>query len=412
MLRRFRTWFVATGERIESWPLPSHRLALLFLAVLAIRLTLEFFSSHRLYTIDDVIHIGLWFAFVVLAFTLLLQVATGASMLRTARLTIGCYVFSWSAPIIDLIVHRGVPVRMNYIAINDWGDFAQAWLTFGGPSIMRGATLGIRIEIALLVLACFLHVHARRGSVLRAAAAALAIYSMLFLTGAIPFLLGLIVSALGLRYAADDQSTVLLLCCMDAALLLLALWRAEGRVLQRALAGVCWPALLVGVAAFAIGAWLAHAAYPDNVTWHPTTLFWPPMLAWMTLGFAAWLGTLGRDHGGSAALRAATWVLVAAGALLIDARFAFAVQLVFAVVWLRLDLLRAWRSRLLDAIAGAGILLSAALAGFQCLGGPMIGLPTPWLAGFALIGATLGAMAVRGSERRDDVITSPDGVPQ
>lgn len=371
------TWFRATAERIENIPSPFPRFVVLFFALLGIRLCLEFFSSQRLYTTDDVIHIGLWFAFVVLAFMSLLQMATGVAMIRTARLAIVCYVFSWSAPIIDLLVHRGIPARMNYISINSWSDFAQAYFTFGGPSLMRGATLGIRIEIACLVIACFLYVHGKCGSVWRAALAALAIYSMLFATGTIPYLLGLLIRALDLQYGANDQSTVLLLYCLNAGLLSHVLLRHQPQLWRDALAQVRLPAVFGAAAAFAYGAWLAHSAYPDNVALNPTTLFWSLMLLWNLLAFVAWLGLARIDDATSGSLRVGIWAVVSGGALLIGGRYAFALQIVFALCWLWQVWLAPWRDRVwATAIGYPLVAMASALAGFQLLGGPMVGFPS------------------------------------
>ncbi len=394
-------WFRATAERIENIPVPFPRFIVLFFALLGIRLCLEFFSSQRLYTTDDVIHIGLWFAFVVLAFMSLLQMATGVAMIRTARLAIVCYVFSWSAPIIDLLVHRGIPARMNYISINSWSDFAQAYFTFGGPSLMRGATLGIRIEIACLVIACFLYVHGKRGSVWRAALAALAIYSMLFATGAIPYLLGLLVGAMHLQYGVGDQSTVLLLYCLNAGLLSHVLLRHQPQLWRHARAQVRLLAVFGAAAAFAYGAWLAHTNYSDNVALNPTTLFWWPMLPWMLLAIVVWLGLARADEPTSGSVRIGIWAVISVGALLIGGRYAFALQIVFALCWLWQVWLAPWRDRVWAmAIGFALVAMASALAGFQLLGGPMVGFPLSALFALPLAAAVLAAGQTRMLRRR------------
>ena len=388
-------WFRHTAERIENGSLPFPRYIGLFFALLVVRLCLEFFSSHRLYTADDVVHIGLWFAFVVLAFMSLLQAATGEAMIKIARLSIVCYVFSWSAPLIDLLVHRGVPARMNYIAINSWADFVQAYLTFGGPSLMRGATLGIRIEIACLVVACFLYVHGKRNSLVRAALAALAIYSMLFATGAIPYLLGLVVSALGLQYTQDDQSTVLLLYCLNAGLLSHVVLR-QAPALWHDLAAAPWSVVGIGLLAFGIGAGLAHHAYPTHVVLTPTTMFWSLIVPWMALAFSLWLGLTRSAEPATIALRIAIWCVLSAGALLLDIHFAFALQLLFALCWLWQQWLAPWRGRSVITMIGLALVWpAAALAGFQLMGGPMVGFPGLWLLAISAFGACAGLLSGR-----------------
>ena len=394
-------WFRSTAERIEAIDKPFPQFVALFFSLLGIRLCLEFFSSQRLYSGDDVVHIGLWFCFVVLAFMALLQAATGEAMIRIARLAIVCYVFSWSAPIIDLLVHRGIPARMNYLSINSWADFAQAYVTFGGPSLMRGATIGIRIEIACLVLACFLYVHGKRGSVWRAALAALAIYSMLFATGAIPYLLGLLISALHLQYGANDQSTVLLLYCLNAGLLSHVLLRHQPDLWRQARAQVPWLAMAGAAAAFAYGAWLAHSAYPDNTALNPTTLFWGLMLPWMLLAFVVWLGLVRIDDPASAPMRIGLWAVTSVGTLLIGGRYAFAMQIVFASCWSWQFWLAPWRDRAWAAAIGyALVVAAAALAGFQLLGGPMVGFPSSVLLALLLAAASLAAGDAWVSQRR------------
>lgn len=404
-------WFRDTAERIENWSLPFPRFIGLFFALLVIRLCLEFFSSHRLYTPDDIVHIGLWFAFVVLAFMSLLQAATGEAMVKTARLAIVCYAFSWSAPLIDLIVHHGVPARMNYISINSWADFWQAYLTFGGPSTMRGATLGIRIEIACLVMACFLYVYGKRRSILRAALAALTIYSMLFATGAIPYLLGMLVRTLGLQYTQGDQSTVLLLYCLNAGLLSHVLLRHAPGLWREVRTLVPGYAVCIGVVAFGIGAGLAHHAYPDNVVLTPTTMFWGLMLPWMALAFSLWLVQTRSGLSALPPVRIAIWVVIGVGALLMDVHFAFALQLLFALCWLWQEWLAPWRGRTAIAAAGFALVLPAsALAGFQLLGGPMIGFPGYWLLSISVFGIFAGLLsASRAVDAQSTTLATASG---
>ena len=198
-------------DHVENHPTPFERYLHLFFAVLAVRLALEFFSSHRLFTLDDVVHIGLWFVFIVLAFVLQLHLFSGERIEKVAKLVVVFYMFAWSAPILDLLTSRGVPARMNYLSLHSFRDIAWSYVTVGGSSMMRGATLGIRVEIVLLVLASFNYVRIKTGSVTRGLLGAWSIYTVLFLSGAVPLLLGLVVRGFRLAYRQGDQSTLLFL---------------------------------------------------------------------------------------------------------------------------------------------------------------------------------------------------------
>lgn len=393
-MRRLADFVARTGARIEAWDVPMPRLLALFGAVLAIRLVLEFFSNQRLFRIDDVLHIGLWFVFVVLAFITLLHAIGGITVIRAARLAVVCYVFSWSAPLIDLMLFQGQGIRMAYLPINSPAQLLEAYLTFGGPSILRGATPGIRIEIACLVAACFLYVLRRQQSFVRATVAALAIYTMLFLTGTIPFLLNVLVHALGLRFAEGDQSTLLLLWTLDVGLLTLLALRHAAAMPSFAQDGIgAWLFSCLLLLAMT-GAWLAQGAYPDNRSWTAETLFWPPLLLWLTLALA-YLPRL------PASWCVQAWLLATATVLLLEPRLVLGFQALVASQWLGIAILRpvlppaSWLAMVGDVAVGAAGGIAALLLGFQLGGGPMIGAPTTWIGLAAVLGGVSGVMHPR-----------------
>jgi len=77
MLKKIQQLFVKTVDHVENQQIPFSRYYFLFAAILSVRLTLEFFSSHRLFTMNDILHIGLWFIFIVLAFLVQLHLFSG-----------------------------------------------------------------------------------------------------------------------------------------------------------------------------------------------------------------------------------------------------------------------------------------------------------------------------------------------
>ena len=111
------------------------------------------------------------------------------------------------------------------------------------------------------------------------------------------------------------------------------------------------------------------------------------------------MGLVRADDPRTGALRVGLWVVIGAGALLIGDRFAFALQIVFASCWLWQVALSPWRDRpWVAAIGYAVVVLAAALAGFQCFGGPMIGFPPNALWLWPLVAAVL---AYAGRMRAD-----------
>lgn len=394
-LNHFHAFFMRTASMLENHPTPLLRYYFFFVAILAVRLALEFFSSHRLFTLDDILHIGLWFACIVLAFLLQLHLFSGERVAKTARLVITCFTFALSAPILDLVITGGIGAKMNYLSLNRWQDVVWAYVTVGGSSLSNGATPGIRIEIVLLVLACFNYVRIKRNSLGWGLIGAWSVYTVLFMSGAVPLLLGLIVSTFHLEYQPDDQSTLLLLLLLDLGLLWVLYTRHAPQVMGALLRAIRWEAVGLGLVCAGLGAWFAHEGYPANWSLNPTTLFWFPLLAGIGLCLGVLTG-LRRIPDEMVSARAKLLIFNGISLLLLilgvmpGARVLFALALVWGLLYLLHEApLSLGRVPVLGHVLVGGAFLACAFAGFAVFGGPMIGFPTGWLWGIWGCGVVL-----------------------
>lgn len=388
---RLDSLFVRVSRWIEEHPAPLGRFVELFGALLVLRLGLEFFSSHRLFTFNDVLHIALWFVFIVLAFLLQLHLFSGSAVQRVSRLVAVCYVGSWSAPLLDLLLTGGQGAKMNYLSLNSAADVLRAYLTVGGPGLLRGATIGIRIEIVLLVLASANYVRLKTGSLPRAVAAGWSIYTVLFVSGAVPALLVSINRALGLQFEHGDQSTVLLLASVDLGLLAVLAWRSDPTLARRLVASARWSQALLLVGFGLVGLALARQAYVGALTLTPTTLYWPVLLASTGVCLALWVAANELPEARGA--RSALFALALGSAALISARAGFMATALWGVFALTSAPLELGRVPVLRELTHAMAAVCAALLGFVIGGGPMVGFPAPWL--FSLL-----ALAFVGSGAR------------
>jgi hypothetical protein len=410
MLNRIQALFMRLVRLVEEHPAPLRRFFQLYFAILAVRLCLEFFSSHRLFTMADVLHISLWFIFIVLAFLLQLHLFSGEGITKVTKLVVVGFTIALTAPIIDLIFSGGVGAKMNYLSVNSWRDVAYAYVTLGGPSLSRGATLGIRIEIILLVIASFNYVRTKRGSILWGMASALSIYTVLFVSGTVPQLLGWIVAEWHLEYGPDDQSTLLLLLCLDTLLLGIGLICYAPRQVGRILFHVPWGTVGIAGIHLAIGAGLALRAYPGIWQLNPTTLFGFPLLLALGTAMATLLGLQAlqmRDLSPGLQAERARDFLVAAS---LGIGFAISERVVFvvAVIWGTLYLLnesplRLRRTPLLRNLLETMALLAVALLGFSMFGGPMVGFPMAWLLPLGLL-QLLGGLFVDAGRPCDGLL--------
>lgn len=394
MLKKIQKLFVKTVDHVEGQSIPFTRYYFLFAAILAVRLALEFFSSRRLFTLDDILHIGLWFIFIVLAFLVQLHLFSGEKIIKVAKLVVVFFSIALTAPIIDLIITGGVGAKMNYLSLHSWKDVAWSYITIGGSSLSRGATPGIRIEIALLVIASFNYVRTKKNSVVMGIIAAISIYTVLFLSGAVPLLLGYIVNTFHLQYQPDDQSTVLLLLTLDIFLFCFALFRHSPSRIYKILGAAPWMAIVACMLLAGFGASLALKNYPTNWMLNPTTLFWFPLLLACCIFFAAYAGVqksennaADKNHDTMIKNGLVLLLLIITGML--SAKIFFSAALLWGLIFLLNEApLKLKKIPILCSVIEAMILLAAAFAGFTIFNAPMIGFPPAWIltifaAGFA-----------------------------
>lgn len=385
MLKKIQGLFERTVEQVENQPVPMVRYYYLFSAILAVRLALEFFSSRRLFTMDDILHIGLWFIFIVLAFLVQLHLFSGEKIIKVAKLVIVFFSIALTAPVIDLIITGGVGAKMNYLSLHSWKDVAWSYITVGGSSLSRGATPGIRIEIALLVIASFNYVRTKKNSVLRGIIAAVSIYTVLFLSGAVPLLLGYIVNMFQLQYQHDDQSTLLLLLSLDIVLICIALFRHAPERIFNILNNVPWLAIVICMLLAGFGASLSLRNYPGNWALTPTTLFWFPLLTACCIFFAAYTGTQrlqqkAADKRQFELIKNGLVLLLLMVSSMLSVKIFFSMALLWGLLFLLNDApLELKKIPLLCNLLEAMIMLAAAFTGFCVFNAPMIGFPALWI---------------------------------
>ncbi len=334
---------------------------------------------------DDILHIGLWFIFIVLAFLVQLHLFSGEKIIKVAKLVIVFFSIALTAPIIDLIITGGVGAKMNYLSLHSWKDVAWSYITVGGSSLSRGATPGIRIEIALLVIASFNYVRTKKNSTLKGIIAAISIYTVLFLSGAVPLLLGYIVNTFQLQYQQDDQSTVLLLLMLDIFLLCIAFFRHSPSRIKKILGTAPWLAVVIALLLAGFGASLALKNYPGNWILTPTTLFWFPLLLACCIFFAAYAGvqklqnnTVVKDNYTLVKNGLVLLLLIITGML--SSKIFFSAAILWGLLFLLNEApLELKKIPVLCNVLEALILIAASFAGFCIFNAPMIGFPAKWI---------------------------------
>ena len=401
MWKKLQTLFERISSQVENNPTPFVRYVLLFFAILSLRLTLEFFSSQRLFTLGDVLHIGLWFIFIVLAFLLQLHFFSGENIIRISKLVITFFSIALTAPILDLLIFQGKGSKMNYLSLHNWEQVVYSYFTIGGASFSRGATPGIRVEIILLLIACWNYIYIKRKNIVRSMLSVWSIYTVLFISGAVPALLGILVNTFHLQYQHDDQSTLLLLLTVNLFLLLIAFQRYSPQRFLQLWKAVPWAAMCVALLYGGVGTYLALYLYTENWKLTPTTLFWFPLLFGLFLCFAALRGvqnwrdstlTVEKHH----LITNTILLLILIIGLAISPKTFFIAILAWGLLFFLNESPLYFRNiPVLRNILEGMLLLAAALLGFVTFGAPMIGFPAFWLFSLLAVAILLSVLTER-----------------
>ncbi|MFN5982345.1 MAG: hypothetical protein ACK479_02690 [Fluviicola sp.] len=382
-MKKFKQIFQLIVDKIEGVDLPIHRYLFLFIAILSVRLCLEFFSNQRLFKAEDVLHISLWFIFIVEAFMLQLHLFSKEKVDKIIRLVVCCFSIALTAPIIDLIVSQGKMSKMNYLAINSGSDLLWSYITIGGASLSRGATLGIRIEIVLLIFASFNYIFAKTNSIWRSLIGTFSIYTVLFLSGAIPFFMSKINLLFGLTYSPNDQSSIYLLFLLDLLIFLVLIYRLKANTNKKKFDlktfSIAFIRISVYLCLLIYGIVLARINYAPNWTLNPTTIYYFPLLVLLftLIVFNELWGKNGRFSGRTFNRQTGLFVLIVFISSCINFYTFFGSMICWGILFFLYESpLNFSKIKVLSALFKSLLNIGFVFLGFLTFGAPLVGFPT------------------------------------
>jgi len=174
---------------IQDSKLPIIYFFISFVFVLLIRNFFEIYSDQNCVSLRCFAHYNygfFWLAtLLMLVFHLVLKVPMG----KVSRLIFAFFAIIWVAPLADLIISSGQE-KMSYLEPGRHENLWKHFLTFWGvDDYTTGATTGIRIEVALVLLGCFYYAKSfLKQGLIRSLLFILLVYSSIFLYGMFPFL--------------------------------------------------------------------------------------------------------------------------------------------------------------------------------------------------------------------------------
>jgi 4-hydroxybenzoate polyprenyltransferase len=175
--------------KVEALPISFGEWSAAFLGIIFIRFFLENISSPTpsFPAVPDtltLVHYGVFYLAAILLFALVLRVFIKDILLVT-KVLLFIFPIIWLPPIVDFIISRGAGSGMAYIFTASSGLLAS-FFTLGGPYVLGGITLGIKIELICILVGIFGYVFIKTKQVGRAIFAAMLMYCAIFFLLALP----------------------------------------------------------------------------------------------------------------------------------------------------------------------------------------------------------------------------------
>jgi len=189
----------------EDLSIPFGYYILTFLAFITFRNFLEIFSDKSVVSIELHFHYYLSYICMALFIILLFSVATKEKMTKIARLVLCSFYFIFLAPTLDLIISGGQGYDMSYLLPGVHSNLPLRYLTLFGSFEDIGVTPGLRIEVALIVIASFVYFKAKKISTLKSLLFAWFMYTLIFTYSIVPFIIKTILDVFHIFEQPDDM---------------------------------------------------------------------------------------------------------------------------------------------------------------------------------------------------------------
>ncbi len=192
------------GERIitklETNEVPFFYFILTFFFVITLRNFLETFSDKSPIFFEFFFHYYIAYITLALALIILFYLITREDIKKISQVILPSFLVLALAPIIDLILSWGKGYDMAYLLPEYHGSLLLRFITFFGSFDGKGITPGIRIEIVLILLACFIYFFIKKRDGIKAIISTFLTYSVIFIFGAAPYVVKNFLNVLNIEY--------------------------------------------------------------------------------------------------------------------------------------------------------------------------------------------------------------------
>lgn len=172
-------------ESIENSTAPFYYFILIYFGALLVRNFIELFSTKIDFGWELFIDYNMFFTALAVTLILAFHLLTGNGIKKSAKVILPAFLIVTISPVIDLVITGGKGVIMEFMIPFANQNLLVQFLTFFGNA--PGITLGLRVEIALILLLFFYYFSCKSKNLLKNIFGTFVMYAIIFAYLAIPY---------------------------------------------------------------------------------------------------------------------------------------------------------------------------------------------------------------------------------
>ncbi len=189
---------------LENSRIPFIYFIFTFLFAATLRNFLEIFSSKASMQFEVFTHYYLSYAALAMTLILLFYILTRTDILKIAKIILPSFIIIILAPLLDLILSLGKGHIITYLLPGKHNNLILRYFTFFGNFTGMGITPGMKIEIAIILLASFTYFYIKNSKLIKSFLFTILTYTLIFGYCASPFLMKKILEIMGLEYESSN----------------------------------------------------------------------------------------------------------------------------------------------------------------------------------------------------------------
>lgn len=194
----FLTYLREIIENFENSQIRFIYFPLTFFFVTTLRNFLEVFAyDPTALSYEYFFHYYLFYISLALALIIFFHFVTDEKIKKVSKVILTSFSITILPPIFDLI-HGSF--RLTYILPGYHGDLLSRFLYLGGSFTKFGITLGVRIEMGIVIALCFIYFLIKRVGLIKSIISSFFLYTLFFAYGIIPHIVKALLNLFGIRY--------------------------------------------------------------------------------------------------------------------------------------------------------------------------------------------------------------------